>query len=78
MALDKFDPRVDALVVESRTSWDASVGELPAEDRQWVAKTIHQNPSLASKIDYERTHTGFIRHITVSLEDIQKLYLAKS
>ncbi|MCA9036125.1 MAG: hypothetical protein KDA91_13405 [Planctomycetaceae bacterium] len=74
----KFDSRIDALVVETRTSWDPSVGDLPPQDRQWVAHTIHQNPSIARNIEYIRTHSGFIRHITVTVEDIQQLYLAKS
>lgn len=75
MALDKFDPRVDDLVMETRTSWDPSVGDLSDEDRRWVARSIHQNPQLASRVTYERSHTGFVRLITVTLEDIQRLYL---
>lgn len=78
MALDKFDPRVDSLVMETRTLWDPSVGELSAEDRQWVARSIHQQPSLATNVVYERSHTGFVRVITVTLEDIQRLYLSRS
>ena len=77
MALNKFDPRVDDLVMETRTLWDASVGDLTEEDRVWVSEAIHQNPELASKIEYERSHTGFTRIITVTLEDIQKLYLTR-
>lgn len=77
MALDKFDPRVDDLVMETRTLWDPSVGDLSAEDRAWVAKAIHQQPELASHVVYERSHTGFARIITVTLEDIQKLYVAR-
>ena len=42
----KFDPRVDDLVMETRTLWDDSVGEeLSNEDRRWVAQTIHQHQS---------------------------------
>lgn len=78
MALDKFDPRVDDLVMETRTVWDPSVGDLSAEDKRWVARAIHQNPSLAANVSYERSHTGFVRHITVTLEDIQRLYLARN
>ena len=78
MALDKFDPRVDALVTETRTCWDPSVGDLSAEDRSWTATTIHDNPSLATNVSYERSHSGFIRCITVTLADIQRLYLARS
>ena len=73
----KFDPRVDNLVMETRTLWDSSVGELAEEDRRWVAAEIHKQPELANNIAYLRSHTGFTRVITVTLEDIQRLYLAK-
>ena len=73
----KYDARVDDLVMETRTLWDASVGDLSEEDRRWVASEIHKTPSLAANISYERSHTGFTRVITVTLEDIQRLYLSK-
>ena len=75
--MDKFDPRIDALVMETRTHWDPSVGNLSDEDRRWVAQSIHEQPQLASRISYERSHTGFTRTITVTLEDIQRLYLSR-
>lgn len=74
----KFDPRVDDLVMETRTLWDESVGDLTDEDRRWVSRTIHQHPELAGKVRYERSHTGFTREITVTLEDIQKLYTVQN
>jgi len=76
--MNKFDPRIDDLVMETRTHWDPSVGNLSDEDRRWVAKSIHQHPQLASHIVYERSHTGFVRIITVTLEDIQRLYVSRS
>ncbi len=75
--MDKFDPRIDALVMENRTNWDASVGTLSDEDRRWVAQSVHEQPQLASRLSYERSHTGFTRTITVTLEDIQRLYLSR-
>lgn len=75
--MNKFDPRIDSLVMETRTNWDASVGALSDEDRRWVAKSIHEHPQLATQIAYERSHTGFTRTITVTLEDIQRLYLSR-
>ncbi len=75
--MDKFDPRIDALVMETRTNWDKSVGTLSDEDRRWVSKSIHEQPQLASHVAYERSHTGFSRTITVTLEDIQRLYLSR-
>ena len=75
--MNKFDPRIDALVMETRTNWDPSVGALSDEDRRWVSKSIHEQPRLASQVAYERSHTGFSRTITVTLEDIQRLYLSR-
>jgi hypothetical protein len=75
--MDKFDPRVDSLVMETKTLWDPSVGQLSDEDRRWVSTAIHQKPQLASKVSYERSHTGFVRIIRVTVEDIQRLYLAR-
>ncbi len=71
---NKYDPRVDSLVVETRTLWSDDVRDLSEEDRRWLAEAIHDKPQLASKISYERVHTGFIREITVTTEDIERLY----
>jgi hypothetical protein len=76
--MNKFDARVDSLVIETKTIWDASVGNLGDEDRRWVATAIHKEPQLASRIAYERNHTGFTRIISVTLEDIQRLYLSRT
>ncbi|MBX3436517.1 MAG: hypothetical protein KF861_03430 [Planctomycetaceae bacterium] len=73
-AASKFDPRVDSLVVETKTLWGSDVGDLSAEDRAWVAAALHQNPRLAGTLEYERAHTGFTRIITVTADDIAKLY----
>lgn len=70
----KYDPRVDSLVVETRTRWAGDVGELSPSDRAWLAAAIHRKPHLAGQIGYERTHTGFIREITVTAADIERLY----
>jgi hypothetical protein len=75
--LNKYDARVEQLVIETRTAWDPSVGKLDDADRKWLSKAIHQAPELASKIQYERAHTGFSREITVTVEDIQRLYQSR-
>lgn len=74
MAYNKFDVRLEDLVIETRTNWDSGVGDLNDDDRNWVSSAIHRSPELASKIEYERAHTGFCREITVTIEDIQRLY----
>jgi len=73
-AYTKFDARVNSLVIESRTAWDASVGPLTDEDKSWLAQQVHQHPEQATKIAYERMHTGFAREITVTKDDIARIY----
>jgi hypothetical protein len=70
----KYDPRVDSLVMETRTEWDPSVGKLSDEDKLLVARLIHQMPEKAEKIAYDRSHTGFTRTITVTASDIARIY----
>ena len=40
-AYNKYDPRVDSLVVETRTTWAPDVVGLSDEDKDWLAKAIH-------------------------------------
>lgn len=74
MAYDKFDARIDSLVMETRTFWDPAVGTLADEDKSWLAAAVHQQPQQAKKIAYERSHTGFTRQITVTPDDIARIY----
>lgn len=71
---DAFDPRLESLVVETLTKWGPDAAGLGPDDKLAVSRAIHAHPELASHIVYERTHTGFIREITVSASDIEKLY----
>lgn len=71
---NKFDPRVDSLVVETKTLWDPAIGKLSEANKQWLAAAMHRQPEKASRIQYERTHTGFTRVITVTVADIERLY----
>ncbi len=71
---NKFDPRMDSLVVETKTRFADDVQGLSDEDCRWLATAIHRSPALASQITYERTHTGFIREITVGAADVARLY----
>jgi hypothetical protein len=76
-AHEKFDPRVDALVMETKTYWDPAVGSISDEDKAWLSSALHQAPEKAAKVAYERSHTGFCREITVTVEDIARLYREK-
>ena len=70
----KYDARVDSLVMESITNWDPAVGKLSDEDKALLARTVHQSPEKAVKVSYLRSHTGFTREITVTVEDIARIY----
>ena len=43
-------------------------------DKEWLARAVHDQPEKAAKIGYERSHTGFIREITVTVADVERLY----
>lgn len=73
-AYTKYDPRVDSLVMETKTVFAPELAHLPEEDKKWLAEAIHREPRIATKIAYERSHTGFIREITVTPQDIERLY----
>ena len=70
----KYDARVDSLVIESRTQWDPSLGKLSEEDKTFLAKWVHRSPAKAAKVAYWRSHTGFTREITVTADDIARIY----
>jgi hypothetical protein len=73
-AEDKYDPRRETLVMETRTSWDPELAGLADSDKEWLAHAVHEQPEKAAKIAYERSHTGFVREITVTVADVERLY----
>lgn len=74
MAEEKYDERRDKLVMEMRTLWDPSLASLSEQDKHWLSRALHAKPQLAGKISYERSHTGFVREITVTVADVERLY----
>lgn len=77
MASKNYDPRREQLVVETKTLWDPALGTLSPADEAWLAHAVHAEPQWAGQLDYERTHTGFVRIITVTVDDVQRLYEQK-
>lgn len=70
---NKFDARLETLVMETRTLWDAEASALTDEERARIARFLHQHPAEAGQIEYLRMHTGFARHITVTADDIARV-----
>lgn len=76
-SLKKYDPRLEMLVMEVRTRFDAECGALPADDRRWLAARLHAAPQQAGSLEYVRTATGFARTVTVTRADVERLYRAE-
>ena len=84
----KFDPRIELLVVETRTVFDpeveAEIQQLDSEleeqadgdvdTHQLLSALIHSKPELATQIFYERAPTGGTREITVTRADVERLF----
>jgi len=84
----KFDPRLESLVVETRTVFDPEVeseiqqldeqldsgASTDVDTHQRLSALIHSKPQLATQILYERAHTGFTREITVTRSDVERLF----
>ena len=85
---NKYDPRLESLVMETRTIFDPEIEKeiekLDAEvdkragrdvnTKDAIARAMHLEPEKAATIAYERTHTGFTREITVTRADLERLY----
>lgn len=69
---NQYDERRETLVMERKTSFAAGVN-VPDGEKARVIDALHRNPQAAKKLDYIRSPTGFIRHITVTQEDVDSL-----
>lgn len=69
---DKFDPYREALVMETITVWTDEHADWPPRERRRIEKLLHGSPQDAGRLEYQRTHTGFCRVITVTPEDIDR------
>ena len=75
-SLKKYDPRLETLVMERRTRFDAECGDLSTADRRWLADRLHAAPETAGSLEYVRTATGFARTVTATRADVERLYRA--
>jgi len=70
---NEFDPYREALVIETATVWPDDYDDWEPADPQRVEELLHAEPAQASEMEYVRMHTGFLRQITVTPADIQRL-----
>lgn len=70
-----FDPYREALVVETNTVWPDELPNVPQSEseRERIATRLHADPARATELEYVRLHVGFIRKITVTAADLERL-----
>lgn len=77
MAYDEFDLRLETLVMETKTIWSSECGELSDAEKNRLSRLLHEAPDQASQVCYTRSHTGFIREITATPADLERLEAGK-
>jgi hypothetical protein len=70
---NEFDPYREALVMETATLWPDEYDDWEPDEKQRVEELLHAEPAEAAELEYIRQHTGFLRQITVTAADIQRL-----
>ncbi len=69
---DKFDPYREALVIETTTIWPSPLDQMDPSAKQRISQALHADPAHASHLAYVRQHTGFLREITVTSDDVSR------
>jgi hypothetical protein len=70
---NEFDPYREALVVENSTLWPDEYDDWEPADRAHVEQALHANPKDCAELSYSRQHTGFLRQISVTPADLERL-----
>lgn len=70
---NEYDPYREALVMEVTTVWPEDYDDWEPTDRRRIEEKLHADPASASQMEYVRMHTGFLRQITVTADDIERL-----
>ncbi|MFO0944887.1 MAG: hypothetical protein U1D30_02905 [Planctomycetota bacterium] len=71
---NQFDERRETLVIERKTTFAPDL-KIDAAKRNALIDAVHRHPADVKKLEYIRCPTGFIRHITVTEEDLTSLKL---
>ena len=70
-----LDPYREALVVETMTIWPDDLPGAPLDDsaRRRAEEHLNANPAQAAELEYVRLPVGFIRKITVTAADLERM-----
>ena len=70
---DKFDTYREALIMETETEWSDTFDHIDEKTKSKLAAALHDDPESVGNLEYIRTHTGFCRKITVTVDDVKRL-----
>jgi hypothetical protein len=70
---DTFDPYRERLIIETETVWPAEYDHLSRMEKARLEMKLHSEPDKAANLEYVRLHTGFLRRITVTQADLDRL-----
>ncbi len=59
--------------MEATTLWPEEYDDWEPMDRRRIEEQLHADPAKASALEYIRMHSGFLRQISVTPADIQRL-----
>ena len=68
-----FDSYREALVMEELTIWPDDFDDIEPSERQRLEKLLHASAEESAEMTYRRMHTGFLRQITVTQTDLQRV-----
>ena len=63
-------------MIETKTVWPDDLPDVPQgeSERGRIEERLHADPAHAAELDYVRLHAGFIRKITVTAADLERLH----
>jgi hypothetical protein len=70
---NEFDPYREALVIEQATIWPEEYDDWEPAVRSRVEARLHADPKACAELAYVRQHTGFLRQVTVTEADLERL-----
>ena len=69
---NEFDERRETLVIEMKTTFPPEL-DYPHSAKDEIVTALHAAPAEAKVLTYVRCPTGFIRHVTVTSDDLKRL-----
>lgn len=73
---DQYDPYREKLVMETETIWPDEFDTWEPGDRMAAEIRLHAEPDKAAELEYVRMHTGFLRRIIVTPQDLARIGMA--